>query len=1008
MTDSSDPEAKPLSPQKATWSETFYGIATWPWNTAWSVYDYVTSSGTDSEPEVEEDEDDPVAVSPAQALLTALTSPRPANLTAPESAAQKDKDAVNRAYDELLDYLRGDAPDLEEANVRRGALEVLVAKVITDTALARRKALFAKVGAVQAPLDCTADEQRALAKTRATLLGKIKSAKTLDALDDLESRFDTDLQSYKDAVTEIGALVAARNQVLGELAAFKTTRTGLAKEVDRGFYQFLISVENDVAAAIPGVTKASDFPAQSTKLSDALAKVGDARAYAADYDEWSRDTSVYAASITDQNDAKEVKEHRDGLADAAAKKAAAGNFAGARTELAKFDSHAKVNGATYGDAVAFAKALQAIQDHPAIKKMNSLNLPGSGTVNGDFSQARKKGAVNLNYSDAVTDLNGLKPALDRIDAICDLWVIFKPVADADPHGAVGTKFNAASGMCRSRDWQDALDELNGIDPNDRKSAGLKARLKKLKKEAQPLLVSGNATAHAHVKTFLDDADNKIGTGDLDDAGTALDSARGALDDILPWADLKTQAALAKAQADASDTFKLLDTANSLAAGHEYKKAATALRAAIASYAELGTYTQVRAQLELAKAAFAADTDEFGLADTALGLAETEALAANVAGAITTLRTAIVALGDAAVEAGIWLKRLGPVEKRHTKVKAGLSLPKVIKLLDDSLQAAKTAAETDRDYAKATAALTTHEALLKDAAEYAALRPRVANVKAALDRAVNQLSGIADIETKLYGHTDDSLMTAEISAADDKATDGKMREARDDYRSMLTTWQGYLTLAATEFEKADSVGSNAGHSIGRHGPQIDEEDLLARLTTGIAADGKKSTTQKSSKFASIEAWMEGRELSAAYAETQTHPDGSFVDLGAPSIPADENATIDIRHEVEHSGPIDEAFVGIKPAMALGGKNKIVEGDTYETYEKLTGITKSQALWLFEIDWSGITAGKPSKSRDQTPKEYITRYKAENGGTAPADIPGKWVMMQLFPIVDNWDQELQEYV
>lgn len=1003
MTDSSDPDAKPLAPQKATWSETFYGIAAWPWNTAWSVYDYVTSSGTDAEAE----EDEPVVVSPAQALLATLTSPRPANLTAPDSAVQKDKDAINRAYDELLDLLRGDAPDLEEANTRRGTLEVLVAKVITDTALARRKALFAKVGAVQAPLDCTADEQRASAKTRATLLGKIKSSKTLDALDDLESRFDTDLQAYKDAVADITQLVAARNQVLGELAAFKTARAGLARDVDRGFYQFLIGVEKDVATAIPGITKASDFPAQSTKLSDALAKVVDARAYAAHYDEWSRDTSVYAASITDVSDAKEVKEHRDGLADAAAKKAAAGDFAGARAELAKFAGHAKVNGATYGDAVAFAKVLQEVQDHPAIKKMNSLNLPGAGPLNGDFSQARKKGATDLNYSDAVTDLNALKPALDLIDEICDLWVLFKPVADADPSGAVGTKFTTAKSKCQSRDWQDALDELNGIDADDRKSAGLKARLKKLTKEAEPLVV-GNGAAHSHVKAFLDDADNKIGSDDPDGAGTALESARGALDDILPWAELRTQAGLAKAQADPSDTFKLLDSANSLAAGHDYKKAATALRAAIASYAELGTYTQVRAQLELAKAAFAADSDEFGLAETALVQAGTEALAANVAGAIKTMRSAIIGLGDAAVEAGIWLKRLGPVEKRHTKVKTGLSLPKVIKLLDDSLLAAKTAAETDRDYGAATAALTTHEALLKDAAEYAALRPRVANVKKALDRAVKQLSADPDIKTKLYGHTDDSLMTAEISAADDKATDGKMREARDEYRSMLTKWQGYLTLAASEFEKADAVGSNAGHSIGRHGPQIDEVGLLARLTTGIAADRKTSTTQKSSKFASIEAWMEGREMSAAYAETQAHPDGSLVDLAAPSIPADENAIIDIRHEVEHSGPIDEAFVGIKPALALGDKNKIVEGDTYETYEKLTGITKSQALWLFEINWSGIGAGKPAKSRDQTPKEYITRYKAENGGTAPADIPGKWVMMQLFPIVDNWDQELQDYV
>lgn len=1021
MTDTVDPESKPLEPKKSRWCFDFFGIASWAWNSAWGSGE---ATGTDQEEDQEEDQpledaldteeevEQEAPPSPAAQMLATLRAPRPDTLSPPESAENTDKVRVNKAYDELIELLEGEAPDMGEAASRKTALEQMVVKVAKDTAIARRKALYKRVGALQPPRSATTEELRDLAKSRDGILKKIKGAKTLEDLDDLDKTFDNELKTYADAVDLIEKLATERVKVEADHATFKKERKALAKEVDRGFYQMLIAEEKTVGDAIPGIKDPKNFAPLTKKLTDARGKINDAKAYAAHYDTWMRDSEIYILTAAPGSDRKELKTHRDALAKAAAAKATTADFAAAKVELAKFTTHAKVNATKATEVAAFGLSLKAVQEHPGLAKMAALGLPGKNRVDQAFSTARKKGTKDKNYVDGKTALDALKLDLDKIEQICDLWVDVKPLAVAAPTSDAGTKFGEAETKCGSGDWGAALTKINSVSGGDKREGAQRSRLRKLIKEAQPILSSGAATAHNRIKAVLDQAKNDLDNAKPDDADTKFDSAKDMIDKTLPWANLSTEALLVRLVSDPGDTYKLLKPAEQAAGTHDYPTAAQALKDAIASYAELDAYKSVKAQLETIKATLDDPSEELTIADGAIKDAEVEAQNAKIPDAVKTLRAAIVSLGEAAVEAGIWLKGLEPVEKKHKKVKALLELQVIKDLIDESLKETKEAVTVDKDYPKATGKLSTHADLLKDATEYAMVRPRVHRMKDGLDRAVAQLvATVPDIATKVYGGADDTALKQAMKVADDLAIAGKMRQARDEYRKLLTAWDGLLEEAAKAFETADGTGSNAGHSLDRHGSDITDEKLLRRLTTGIAADNKSSPTDKSSKFSSFDAWMEGRELSAQEAEKKVQPDGNNLSLAGDKIPANPAAIYSVPVEVEHPGPIDEAYVGLKPAASVDAKKgKLTEGRTFETYEKLSGITRSTALWLFEMDWGSIGGGvaKPSKRNEQTPAKFIELYKGQHGGTAPPHIPGKWVMMQLFPKVDGWDQEAQDYI
>lgn len=53
-------------------------------------------------------------------------------------------------------------------------------------------------------------------------------------------------------------------------------------------------------------------------------------------------------------------------------------------------------------------------------------------------------------------------------------------------------------------------------------------------------------------------------------------------------------------------------------------------------------------------------------------------------------------------------------------------------------------------------------------------------------------------------------------------------------------------------------ADGGHSLARHGPQVDDAALEARVTQGVAPDGKVSPASPSTRFRSFADWLETRE------------------------------------------------------------------------------------------------------------------------------------------------------
>lgn len=104
--------------------------------------------------------------------------------------------------------------------------------------------------------------------------------------------------------------------------------------------------------------------------------------------------------------------------------------------------------------------------------------------------------------------------------------------------------------------------------------------------------------------------------------------------------------------------------------------------------------------------------------------------------------------------------------------------------------------------------------------------------------------------------------------DKKANKGAYTAAGDLVRAVVAEFELDRKQEAETMEEA-----GGGHSLDRHGPEITDVALQARLTTGIAPDGAISVAPGySSKFASYTLWLDTRQraidaLVAAVATTQ---------------------------------------------------------------------------------------------------------------------------------------------
>ncbi|MEW6730678.1 MAG: hypothetical protein AB1489_05010 [Acidobacteriota bacterium] len=173
-------------------------------------------------------------------------------------------------------------------------------------------------------------------------------------------------------------------------------------------------------------------------------------------------------------------------------------------------------------------------------------------------------------------------------------------------------------------------------------------------------------------------------------------------------------------------------------------------------------------------------------------------------------------------------------------------------------------------------------------------------------------------------------------------------------------------AKTEAKQLEQL--DGGHSIDRHGPEVSLADLEKRLKTGIAPDNTLSFAPASTKFNSYENWIKTREKALELIRTKYN-----VDLIQPPSPGDKPYR---EITIEYNRAIDDGYI---PDLSTKQKvtvidpitGKIKKGNVFSTVDFIEGVTGTYT----RVAW------------DQA--------------------QGKWVVVQHFPVAENWDNLTKAY-
>ena len=177
-------------------------------------------------------------------------------------------------------------------------------------------------------------------------------------------------------------------------------------------------------------------------------------------------------------------------------------------------------------------------------------------------------------------------------------------------------------------------------------------------------------------------------------------------------------------------------------------------------------------------------------------------------------------------------------------------------------------------------------------------------------------------------------------------------------------------------------ADGGHALARHGPQIPDEALRARVHTGVAPDGKISTTPASTQFASFRAFVVSRERAM-----KAWADDVGVDLSRPP-PASWDKRIR-RAADKATGPTFEA-----------------QDDAFNV-DHLDGRVESAVGYI----------GRPGAESSVRPATFLKSDRAASlhrtttrlawiGDTAEPR-RGRWVIAQHFPSARDFDGNAGQY-
>ena len=850
---------------------------------------------------------------------------------------------------------------------------------------------------------------------RKAIQQEINSARTVEGF----ASIDKDIHDLAGDIAAQVEIAAARGRSEKHQDAAKKKFEAVSPVLDQGAYIFLeTELAKPVAAHGKAVTK-DDFNAAAKLAVDYLGLCGDAETYGNYFTTWESASVGYIATAVKKADRDAVTTLRGTKMKAAEAAARIGDFATAKAKLEEWAASPDVGTADFAKAETFTKAMLV---YTSTQEETCKDVLASGIDSANTYKNHPKKIKNLAYSQKKYD-----DALIKLNELTTWGMPRKELAREM------LRFDNA--MRSEQDFRDGMALMNDADAND-DVPGAIAALKKLQKNKDLMKVNYSSQIskklakryaalmkllqdpeRTHLKTTWETHEDHVSNSEWDDAYRLVPT----LDDLFHLEKMVDQRAelagifLSNTEASTFGYQADFTTAMSLP---KYKDALAELKVCLPLIRKLPEYLQARDDMLALRGALpGSGTPPHDTLDTAMVDAKKLADAKDPDGATKHLRDVMEGADflTLAMEMADYRLKSAEIAKRHAKARKLLGITEAQTAIDVSLTEAEALA-TGGAFAQSYLALQKHGELLGQAQALGAAHRQATGIVSGLRRAVTTTPDLFDGESPSIDELDAALQAA-VLLAKNKDFAG----ARTAFDKVLTDAAALNTIAATKYEALDGAGSNAGHSIQRHGPGLTDQQLILRLKTGTPPNphspDEKSYTGASSSFDSAADWLAGRELAAKHAESKG------IDLAATEI-TPPYATKPSSSEiiVEHGRPIDRAFVGVKKEKKFDtGTQSFIDDKTYETYEEMSGLTRAYVnfLWEFPVITDCPKVDKfdqPVLDEHNAPVladhnaqdvlDYVEAWKRKHG-VEPPNIPGRWVMMQQYPVADGWDDTLKAY-
>ncbi|WP_027259468.1 hypothetical protein [Leisingera aquimarina] len=872
----------------------------------------------------------------------------------------------------------------------------------------RRTAALSELNKISVPADLSSGARRSLAGGRKALKKEILSAAEADAFD----KIDSDISDLASQIAAQLAVAAARDKAQTALAAAEDKFASVRGSLDQGAFAYVEGLIKAAQKSMAADVTDTDFEAVEAAAKDIAAKAEDANKYGLFFGNWTHATLSLINPMTDgTKDAAETD--RSAKMKTAAGHSKAGDFGAAKSALEAWKTNLGDE-----DDLAVALSFAALMDdymaktHDRCEFILVSSVPDARDFRNHLKNAKKKAYKDQKFGEAKVMLQELidYSSKDRgklarymrgFDGSLRADEGFRnALAAADTKQKFKGTNDPAGAQADLKAWEKANRALMRKSHSKQIVKALEKKYDALKKVlTEPELSDLTTTWDAH--KLLADADNfdkKTGAPQYHVKLNQLFQLEKAVDD-------RREMAQILARHPGAAGYDFLKPVTDAITAQKYPEAIAAVPAALALLRAMPAYLTAKQAAEDLLAVLPGDADALkDTLDDAVKAAELTARGGDPAKAAGDLQAVLDGTDfmDLVLAMADYRAKLAKVEKQHDRTKKYLKLPAAEGKLDEALQAAKDRAGTDKEYGDAFLMLDTYEKLLTTVKPMATARFQVQGIIGALKRAGLEAEKLDPLEIR-------------VSSAEDEAKKPDFEKAKTAFDGIRTDLKGLSNEAAEAYEMLDGVGSNAGHSLDRHGPDVSDEDLIIRLKTGkppnAHSDDERSYTGASSKFHSPQDWLAGREIAAeaALAKGVDITETEMTFTGDPLTDPDESADF----TVEHGRPIDKAYIGQKKQVRSDDSGEPVADKTYESFEEVEGLTRAYVNFIWEPEpLPAETTDHPDpatvygEEKAQDNADYGAKYTTRHGA-APAKIPGRWVMMQQYPVADGWDNETKTY-